>query len=160
VIFPTVISKIGPRLLGAVVIAGILYAGYRHYTGLLDDLGQLREDRAALAAGLQTSEQSVVTLTEALDDWKRQAEQARAHQEELEQTARRATAENRRLNEIFARHDLTQLARARPGLIESRINDGTERVLGLLACASDPSCDLGDGGAAAGAPAAADAAAD
>jgi len=29
---------------------------------------------------------------------------------------------------IFRRHDLTKLARARPGLIESRINKGTQEV--------------------------------
>ena len=29
---------------------------------------------------------------------------------------------------IFARHDLTRLARAKPGLIEPRINKGTKEV--------------------------------
>ncbi len=33
---------------------------------------------------------------------------------------------------IFKRHDLTRLARAKPGLIEPRINNGTEKVFRLI----------------------------
>ena len=37
---------------------------------------------------------------------------------------------------IFKRHDMTKLARAKPGLIEPRINNGTQKVFRLIEEAS------------------------
>jgi hypothetical protein len=47
---------------------------------------------------------------------------------ELTERANTLTAERDEYVSIFKRHDLTKLARVKPGLIEPRINNGTEKV--------------------------------
>lgn len=41
-------------------------------------------------------------------------------------------AENRELRDKLIRHDLKELAKRKPGLIEKRINDGTQEVIDEL----------------------------
>jgi hypothetical protein len=43
-----------------------------------------------------------------------------------------AEMELERLQDVQRSHDLEALAKARPGLIERRINDGTARVFGMF----------------------------
>ncbi len=45
---------------------------------------------------------------------------------------RDANAETRRLNDLFAKHDIGRLALAKPGQIERIVNSGTADVFGVL----------------------------
>lgn len=51
---------------------------------------------------------------------------------EMTEISRQASSETRRLNNVFARHDMERLSLAKPGLIERRINRGTADVLGMF----------------------------
>lgn len=51
---------------------------------------------------------------------------------ELTTKTNELTQERDRYVSIFKRHDLTMLARAKPGLIEPRINNGTKQVFRII----------------------------
>ena len=54
----------------------------------------------------------------------------------VEKNQTEANAHAKELNNVLARHDLTALSLAKPGLIEHRINAGTADVLRLLSVES------------------------
>lgn len=136
---------------GLLVVLAALYLGYNHYQGLLDEVETLNADNATLEAALETQRAATQSLQAAVEEWRESAAEYERRLVELQESETNARAELRRLNDIFSRHDLTRLARARPGLIESRINDGTERVLGLLECETTTPGRCGsDGGGEAG----------
>jgi FtsZ-binding cell division protein ZapB len=118
--------KILPILL---VLTGSAY-GYHNYTinskesqitQLKLNVNTLQNNVIRLESALQRSEQSI---KDALENFKKQ-----------QMTIGEMTAKNEMLSRerdeylsIFKRHDLTNLARVKPGLIEPRINNGTKTV--------------------------------
>ena len=118
--------KILPILL---VLTGGAY-GYHNYTinskesqitQLKLNVNILQNNVIRLESALERSEQSV---KDALENFKKQ-----------QMTIGEMTAKNETLSRerdeylsIFKRHDLTNLARVKPGLIEPRINNGTKTV--------------------------------
>lgn len=119
----------------------IITLGYKHYTGVLEENKVLAASNAELALSLEVQGETVKSQASAILEWQLAVEEAQQQNEELARVAQQATAESRRLNAIFAEHDLTRLSLAKPGLIERRINSGTARVGRMLECASDPECD-------------------
>jgi len=51
---------------------------------------------------------------------------------ELQEVRLNASAESRRLNDIFAKHDMEELSRERPDTLERLINRGTRDVFRLF----------------------------
>lgn len=137
----------------AVSLAGSIYLGFRHYQGLVEQRDELLEERGRLERDLENAAETVSTLERRVEEWRDSQERLQARFRDLQDTNRRAQQELRRLNDIFSRHDLTELARAKPGLIERRINDGTRRVFDLVECASDPACGGPETGPSTGPPA-------
>lgn len=111
------------------VLTGSAY-GYHNYTinskesqitQLKLNVNTLQNNVIRLESALQRSEQSI---KDALENFKKQ-----------QMTIGEMTAKNEMLSRerdeylsIFKRHDLTNLARVKPGLIEPRINNGTKTV--------------------------------
>lgn len=130
-----------------VVLVG--WTVYSRITGLQEDNTRLRENAVALEAALTEQRRATDTALEALDEW--EAALA-AYQETLEDYRREqinASAEIRRLNELFSEHDLGALALERPGLIERRVNAGSDNIGWLLECATGGGTDCPDRGAEA-----------
>jgi len=123
------------------VIGLIITLSYKHYTGLIETINELTEVNAQLAFGLEIEQQTSLAKDEALSKWQKAAEENKLIMEKLSSVAQQATAENRRLNGIFAEHDLTRLALAKPKLIENRINNGTANAGRMLECISQTNCD-------------------
>lgn len=119
----------------------IITLAANHYKGLLAENTALAASNAELALALEVQGATVNAQESALLDWQIAAEEAELMNVELQRVAQQATSETRRLNAIFAEHDLTRLSLAKPGLIERRLNSGTSRVQRMLECASDPGCD-------------------
>lgn len=86
---------------------------------------ELNQEIGTLRAASATNLQTIETLE---DDIERQQEEIGA----LEQSRNRVVAERDRYLQIFREHDLTHLARNRPGLIEPLINRGTSDVFDQL----------------------------
>lgn len=111
---------------GAVLLfLSVGFFGYRYITNLqnavISQTQEIAQQRIAL-------ESSLDTIRQLQDDMERGAELRRELSDRLDQ-ANENVAD---LRSILARHDLTYLAEQRPGLIETRINDGTQQVFDEL----------------------------
>lgn len=126
-------SRAAWGLFGGVALCGIIYLGHQHYTGLLAELEQQRVQLAVQGSTIDEQAQ-------ALQRWRDEAQAQAARLQEQRRVAERAQAEARRLDGIFAEHDLTRLTLAKPGLVETRVNRGTADVGRVLECASQGGC--------------------
>lgn len=131
-----IISKIGIYAVIAAVLSAIIFFGYRHYTGLLSEINTLTANNATLQVSFDTEKATVTELKLTVTEWELAGEEYQNQIQALAARTIEARSEIRRLNDIFGTHDLTRLAKAKPGLIERRINDGTQRVFDLLTCHS------------------------
>lgn len=100
-------------LLGVGAAATVLFFA-SHYMGMREDLANLETERATLEASVQRLE--------------RDREETSRRVTELSQRNTELNREVREYMDIFRRHDLAALAKARPGLIENRINSGTQEI--------------------------------
>lgn len=111
------------------ILAGLGYAGHLFVVNQLDtritqlqsDVRQYQAQNVTLQSAAEINEQTIRSLQE-------------NSQRQLEQVTSLTTANQQFQSEkdeylsIFRRHDLARLALARPGLIEPRINNGTQEV--------------------------------
>lgn len=132
-------------------LASIIGLAYFHYTGLVADRARLEANQATLTLTLARSQEATAAAVEAVGEWKAASERMAQELARLAAVQAEARAEARRLNDLFSRHNLEELARAKPGLVERRVNAGTARALRLLECATGGGHDCPDTG---GAPAA------
>lgn len=113
----------------SLLLSGVVgVAAWYYYTDTQAKLAELTEANATLLsenAELILDLQQANTVAEGLRDAAKFNEQAyRA----LETRANRAETYQDRLIELYQKHDLTKLAAAKPGLIETRINERTKEV--------------------------------
>tara|TARA_B100001109_G_scaffold244320_1_gene230950 strand:+ start:771 stop:1172 length:402 start_codon:yes stop_codon:yes gene_type:complete len=85
------------------------------------DNQRLRENNAQLGVAVQTQEEAIATLQ---NDFAVQGREITA----LTKKSQEAQKEMNRYLDIFRRHNLTKLAAAKPGLIETRANKATKEV--------------------------------
>lgn len=145
-------GKLGVMAIVGVALAGIVGGAYWHYTGLLEDINQLREDRVVLQLQVAGKDAAIKDRDGAITEWKAAVDEIQIQTDEAWRVADEARAHVRRLEDVFAGHDLTELAKKKPGLIERRINSGTADVLRMLECASGEtfSCSDTDGRSSVG----------
>lgn len=141
------LSKIGLKgILTGLAVVGVLATvsfAYWHYTGLLNKVLTLESNNQELERAVEDQHATIDAQGEAIQEWEDAREELKARLERLQRVARDARQETRRLNDIFAEHDLGRLAREKPGLIERRVNSGTADALRMLECASgadNPDC--------------------
>lgn len=116
-----------PFAFGIAVV--LVFAAYRHYDGLVDEKARLTAENAQLGTALWA--QSAATAA-----WKAERDSLLSVMAEWAAASESAGEEGRRLDEMFADHDLKGLAMGRPGLVEVRIDRGTGRILRLLETAT------------------------
>lgn len=90
------------------------------------------EEKGSLEVSLATQKLATFAAKQAVENWKASAENFQAVLAEMTKVQKEATNETRRLNETFTKHNLANLAKKKPGLIEARINNGTADMLKLL----------------------------
>jgi hypothetical protein len=111
------------------ILAGLGYGAHVFIVNQLDtqivqlqsDVRQYQAQNVALQSAAEINEQTIRSLEE---NSQRQLEQVTS----LTTANQQFQAEKDEYLSIFRRHDLARLALARPGLIEPRINNGTEEV--------------------------------
>ena len=86
---------------------------------------RLRENNAQLNVAVETQEETISTLQE---DFATQGQELT----ELTKRSQEAQREMNRYLDIFRRHNLTKLAAAKPGLIETRANKATKEVFDAI----------------------------
>lgn len=119
-------AAIGVALVAAVAVS------YRHYASLVEANAALTGTVRDLEADVAREKSRADALSGALQLWNQAAERQAKALEDNTKAQREAGTETRRLNDVLSKHDLGALARGKPGLIENRVNAGTERTRRLL----------------------------
>ena len=107
------------------LIASVGGLGFKMYTDTMNRMQSLANEKAALEVQVQQA-------TAALE---RQLEVMALQEESLAEMNERAAivaAQMQDYLKIFKDHDLTRLARAKPGMIESRANKRTDEIFTVI----------------------------
>ena len=120
-----------------IVLAG---AGYAYHTTIVS---QKEAVIARLEANAVTLKENAIRLETAFEKEKTARERSEQNLQRQLQVVGELTEKNNSMQaemddylSIFKRHNLTKLARAKPGLIEPRINNGTKDVFRAIEEAS------------------------
>lgn len=107
------------------ILIGILIAfggvGYLYYTDTQTRLNTLRDNNAKLESANRTNQETIAQL-------QKDAELMNKLNEELVTKFNESSKKVDELRDKFIDHDLTTLSLKKPGLIESRINKGTQKA--------------------------------
>ena len=107
------------------LIASVGGLGFKMYTDTMNRMQSLANEKAALEVQVQQA-------TAALE---RQLEVMALQEESLAEMNERAAIVEAQMKDylkIFKDHDLTRLARAKPGMIESRANKRTDEIFTVI----------------------------
>jgi|TARA_R110000850_G_scaffold99254_3_gene205713 seryl-tRNA synthetase len=117
-------------ILGGLLIATA--AGSFYYIDYLNEqIGILKGNQVVLETEIEKQNESIQNY---LAEQKNQ--QAQLNQ--LENDKRAAMEDVNRLRKTFANHDLDELALAKPGMLQSRVNKASNRVMTTLENLSNP----------------------
>ena len=103
------------------VLGGVFYGGYSYYKDTQARISQLTANNATLKAANKTNEATINELRE-------NVELQAALTQDLQKNLQRAEKYQDKLISQLRKHDLTKLSLKKPGLIETRINDGTKKL--------------------------------
>lgn len=125
--------KLGAVALGVTAV----FLAYKHYAGLVDSKAELSARVATLQADVSRESARADAFEKAIDKWESAAEDQREALTAFNKAQREAGAYQREILDVLSSHDLGALAKRKPGLIERRVNAGTDRALRLLESASE-----------------------
>lgn len=134
---------IGVALVTAVALS------YRHYSGLVESNALLTGQVSTLQGDVSREKARADAYERSIDRWDEAARVQAEALSELTTAQREAGAYSRELKDVLSKHDLGALAKRKPGLIERRVNDGSDRALRLLEQSTQAPA-AGGGQAAAG----------
>ena len=119
-----------------VAFVGAIAGGYSYHQVTVS---KFEAGIAKLEANNRTLKENQVQLDIAINTAEASLKASEENQKKSEAAMSVLTSRNQELNrekqtylKIFKDHNLTRLARARPGMIEKRINNGTQRVFEAL----------------------------
>ena len=113
------------------VLGAVGFGGYMYYKDTQQRIAILTENNAKLEIAIQISEESITTLQ---NDIEKNAELNRELQSQLQV----AEQYGDQLRNTLRKHNLTHLANKKPGLIEERMQNATNRLWDDLAVITDP----------------------
>jgi hypothetical protein len=114
------------------VLGAVGYGGYMYYKDTQQRIATLTANNAKLETAVQISEQSIATLQ---SDIAKNAELNNRLQRELQI----AEGYGDQLRATLQKHNLTHLANKKPGLIERKMQNATNRLWDDLADITNPS---------------------
>lgn len=124
------------RLYAMLFIIGILgstiYGAYWYYTDTQNRLATLRESNAKLLVTNEINEKTI-------EQQKIQAEQNQKRLGELQASLQEAERYGDELRSTLNKHNLTALAIRKPGLIQNRINNASDKLLEDIVGETTPS---------------------
>ena len=121
------------------VIGGVGYGGYMYYKDTQERIAILTENNAKLEVAAQLQEETINTM---IEDVQRNSELNKELQRELQI----AEGYGDQLRATLQKHNLTHLANKKPGLIEKRMQNATNRLWDNLADITDPNGVQSDAG--------------
>ena len=114
-----------------IVIGGLASGGYVWYQDTMERYEVLAAEKAAVDLKSQQQEQAFKALTESY-------EKQRVANDALTRKNQEIQQETQAYLQIFKKHDLTKLARAKPGLIETRANKATDEIFKVIEDETEP----------------------
>ena len=103
------------------VLGGCAYAATYDYDTTQSTIAQLRENNAKLEVANQENQQTIKKMGE-------NATRLNALTDQLSADLRKAEEYGDELRNTLNKHDLTHLANKRPGMIEKRMQDATDKL--------------------------------
>tara|TARA_B100000963_G_scaffold58618_1_gene46652 strand:+ start:207 stop:596 length:390 start_codon:yes stop_codon:yes gene_type:complete len=107
------------------VLGGCAYAAKYYYDTTQSTIAQLRENNAKLEVANQENQQTIKKMGE-------DAIRLNALTDQLSVDLRKAEEYGDELRNTLNKHDLTHLANKRPGMIEKRMQNATDKLWGDL----------------------------
>ena len=103
------------------LIGGVVYGAYAYYHDTQQRIKTLQENNAKLETVAKTNELTINSLQQS-------QEQFATLNKELQVKLNEAESYGDNLRKKLHKHNLTRLSIKKPGLIEKRINDGTNKL--------------------------------
>ena len=103
------------------LVGGVVYGGYYYYKDTQARIQTLTENNSKLEVAAQTQKQTIDTLVE---DARKYAQL----NSELQLKLERANDYKNELIGKLRKHDLARLSIQKPGLVEKKINNGTQKL--------------------------------
>ena len=125
------------------VIGGVGYGGYMYYKDTQQRIAILTENNATLEVAAQLQEETINTM---IEDVERNAELNKELQDKLQLAEKYGD----QLRNTLRKHNLTHLANKKPGLIEKRMQNATNRLWDDLANITNPNGVQSDTGTKSG----------
>jgi hypothetical protein len=130
-------------------VLSVIGGGYAYHQVTVSKLEktvtQLEANNRTLKENQVQMEQAVKTAQESLAAAEANAKKSEAAMSALTAKNNELAKEKANYMKIFKDHNLTRLARAKPGMIEKRINNGTEKVFRMLEDDTKELMDADDG---------------
>jgi hypothetical protein len=124
-----------PILLVILLFSSLAGGGYFYYTDTQQRIATLQANNAQLKIAVEDNLRTIDALNEA-------AEKNERLSNELQEQLNVAEEGRNRLINLFGSHDLTRLALKKPGLIETRVNNGTKQAFdGIESVSGSPAND-------------------
>jgi hypothetical protein len=109
-------------ILGLLIVISVMSGGfYLYYQNTQSRLAILQENQARLELSVKMQSYTIERQKEFL-------EMQQEYSRQLQRGLTEAESSRGKLEEIFRKHDLDALSRAKPEMIEKRVNDATRRV--------------------------------
>jgi len=125
------------------VIGGVGYGGYMYYKDTQERIAILTENNAKLEVAAQLQEETINTM---IEDVQRNSKLNKELQKELQI----AEGYGDQLRATLQKHNLTHLANKKPGLIERKMQNATNRLWDDLADITNPNGVQSDTGTKSG----------
>ena len=113
------------KLYGIIIVLGLLgglgFGAKYYYDSTQAKIEQLVAEKQILDQAVKTNEATIGRM-------RQDAERTQRLNDELQASLREAEAGLDQIRATLSDHDLTRLALRKPGLIETRINNGTKQV--------------------------------
>lgn len=114
------------------VAVGVIGLAYWQYTVMKTDLETSRANVAKMEVAKLIQDDTIAAQLEALAKWEVSFTELQETAMELQEVRLNATSESRRLNEIFAKHDMEALSASKPDALERLVNRGTRDVFRMF----------------------------
>ena len=114
-----------------IIVGGLAGGAYTWYQDTMERYESLAAEKAALDLKSQEQARAFAALQESY-------EKQRVANENLTKRNKEITAETQAYPNVFKKHDLTKLATAKPGLIETRANAATDKIFKVIEDETEP----------------------
>jgi hypothetical protein len=139
------LGGLGVKLAMLAALAVVVGLGIWYVTSLKSERDMAIARSGALETANTVQQSTIEHQVEAISEWAESQARVQRNLDRLSEAQEEANSEARRLNDVLSKHNLTELSKAKPGLIERRINRGTTNVFRMFESETSRSSDQHSG---------------